>query len=220
MPTIDQGLFALFVAGLLWLALWQSRIRLVGLVPISLGCILLMGLHSPDLLVSGDGRHVGLTGETAGALLVLRESRSGYTRDNLIESAGMNGETRQIAKWPGAACNPDFCAITLRRGDKDWHLLIGRGTDYVPERSLAAACERADIVIAPHYLPTSCRANWFKADRRMLDQTGGLTIDLARHEIRTVAQDQGEHGWWRPVFLDRAPKNQTSPHPAAIAPDQ
>lgn len=220
MPAIGQGAFALFVAGLLWLALWQSRIRMAGLLLVGLGCVLLVCLRSPDLLVSGDGRHVGITSDNGRDLLVLRESRSGYTRDNLVESAGMNGEVHPIADWPGAVCNPDFCAITLRRGDRQWHLLIGRGTDYVPERSLAAACERADIVIAPRYLPGSCRPLWLKADRRLLDRTGGLTLDLASHEIRTVAQDQGDHGWWQPAEESRSRQSPASPRTEAPALDQ
>ena len=220
MPSIGRGAFALFVAGLLWLALWQSRIRLGGLIPIGLGCLMLAGLRSPDLLISGDGRHVGITGESGSDLLVLRESRSGYTRDNLVESAGMNGEVHQIADWPGAVCNPDFCAVTLRRGDRHWHLLIGRSVDFVPERSLAAACERADIVIAPRYLPGSCRPLWLKADRRLLERTGGLTLDLARGEIRTVAQDQGNHGWWQPAEESRSRQSPASPRTEAPALDQ
>lgn len=220
MPSIGRDVFALFLIGLLWLALWQSRIKLAGLIPIGLGCVLLVGLRSPDLLVSGDGRHVGITGETGNDLLVLRESRSGYTRDNLLESAGMNGETHQIVDWPGAVCNADFCSITLRRGGKNWHFLIGRGSDYAPERSLAAACDRADIVIAPRYLPGSCHPIWFKADRRMLDRTGGLTIDLARREIRTVSQDQGEHGWWQPAIESRLRKKPAPPNLANRTSDQ
>lgn len=220
MPSIGQGAFTLFVAGLLWLALWQSRIRFAGLLPIGLGCVLLVGLRSPDLLVSGDGRHVGITSENGSDLWVLRESRSGYTRDNLVESAGMNGEVHQIADWPGAVCNPDFCTITLLSGGRQWHLLIGRGADYVPERSLAAACERADIVIAPRYLPGSCRPLWLKADRRMLDRTGGLTVDLARREIRTVSQDQGDHGWWRAPSESRGRHIPAPPRTATAALDQ
>lgn len=206
MPSIGGGTFALFVVGGLWLALWQSRVRLLGLVPVAIGLILLLLVRTPDLLISGDGRHVGITGESGDDLLVLRESRTGYTRDNLLETAGMSGSTRQLADWPGAVCNADFCAITLARGGREWRLLVGRGSDYVPERALAAACDRADIVIAPRYLPRSCQPRWLKADRRMLDRTGGLTIDLARREVKTVAQGQGEHGWWRGELASRERK--------------
>ena len=214
MPSMGQGAFALFLAGGLWLALWQARARLWGLVPVLIGVLLLTQVRAPDLLISGDGRHVGITGQAPGELLVLRESRSGYTRDNLIESAGMNGQTRLLESWPGARCNRDFCAVMIEREGRQWQLLIVRGTDYVSERGLAAACERVDIVIAPRYLPWSCKPRWIKADRRMLDQSGGLTIDLTKGEVRSVAGDQGQHGWWKPPASRPRP-----PKPGAALPN-
>jgi competence protein ComEC len=33
----------------------------------------------------------------------------------------------------------------------------------------------------------------------MLDRTGGLTIDLASRSVTTVAEGQGNHGWWKPA---------------------
>ena len=128
---------------------------------------------------------------------MLRDTRSDYTRENLLEIAGMDGELRPLDEWPGARCNPDFCALQIERGGRVWQLLIGRGHDYVAECALAAACERADLVIADRWLPASCRPRWLKADRRLLERSGGLSIDLARGRITTVASSQGEHGWWR-----------------------
>ena len=67
----------------------------------------------------------------------------------------------------------------------------------VEERALAAACDRAHIVVADRFLPSSCRPLWLKADRRFLDREGGALVYLASAEVRTVAQGQGDHGWWR-----------------------
>jgi competence protein ComEC len=67
----------------------------------------------------------------------------------------------------------------------------------VPERALAAACERVDIVVADRRLPASCHPRWLKADRAYLSRNGGLTVDLGDENIRSVAQGQGKHGWWR-----------------------
>ena len=216
LPAMGKGAFGLFLFGGLWLALWQSKARLLGLVPGLFGLALLWQVKTPDLLISGDGRHVGITGEVADELLVLRESRSDYVRDNLIETAGMNGETRLLDDWPGSRCNADFCAVVLERGGRKWQLLIARGKDYVAERELAAACDRADIVIAPRYLPWSCQPRWLKADRRMLDTSGGLTIDLAAAQVTSVADNQGTHGWWRPpASLPRPPRKHPVPQSAA-----
>jgi competence protein ComEC len=205
LPAMGRGSIALFVAGGLWLALWRGKVRLLGLVPAVIGLLTLIALRPPDVLVSGDGRYVGITGESDAELLVLRQSRSGFATENLQEMAGMAGRTRLMADWPNARCNRDFCTIELRRGARTWRLLLSRGRDRVEERAIAAACDRSDIVIADRWLPRSCRPSMLKADRSLLERTGGLTIDLANGRIRTVAADQGEHGWWKPA-LDQPPR--------------
>ena len=200
MPTMSRGSIMLFVVGGLWLALWRGRVRLLGMVPVLLGCLTLLALRPPDVLVSSDGRHLGITGEPGAELLVLREGKSSFARDNLVEHAGMNGEVKLLAEWPGVRCSPDFCALELVRGGREWRLLIGRSRDRVPVRALAAACERVDIVISDRWLSGACRRRHLKADRGMLGLNGGLAIDLsgAVPSVRTVAQGQGTHGWWRP----------------------
>jgi competence protein ComEC len=222
LPAMGKGALGLFLLGALWLALWSGRVRLFGLIPAALGTAMLVLVQPPDVLISGDGRHVGITGEGS-ELLVLRDSRSDFARDNLAELSGMEGEARLIADWPGADCNPDFCAISLQRGGRAWQLLIGRGKDMVEERALAAACERADVVIAPRYLPRSCKPRWLKADRRMLDRTGGIALDLQSARVRTVAEDEGRHGWWQPATRAYAPQRNSpareeAPQPAGAAP--
>jgi competence protein ComEC len=206
LPAMGTGSYLLFVAGGLWFALWSGPVRWLGVLPATLGALSLAMLTPPDILVSGDGRHVGITGEIEDELLVLRDSRSSFARDNLTELAGMDGETRLLDDWPGALCSTDFCSILLERGGRSWRVLMARSHMRVPERALASACARADIVIADRWLPRSCRPKWFKADRSMLRRTGGLAIRLDSGEVRTVAQGQGRHGWWSDPFVRARPK--------------
>ncbi len=198
MPQMGWGAFALFVAGGLWLALWRGRARLWGLLPAALATLILLATSTPDILVAGDGRQVGLVADDE-RLLALRDSRSDFTRENLMELAGVEAEPVPLAQWPGARCTPDFCALELDRGGRTWHILLARSDNLIEERALAAACERADIVIADRYLPQSCVPRFLRADRRLLDVTGGLSIVLkdAAPEVTTVAERQGHHGWWR-----------------------
>ncbi|OYX66645.1 MAG: metal-binding protein [Sphingomonadales bacterium 32-64-17] len=195
-PHPGSWTMALFVAGGLWLALWQGRARAWGLAPVALATILMLSTPVPDLLVSSGGRHVGIT--TADRRLVmLRDTNSAYTRDNLMQLAGVDAEPVSLADWPGARCSQEFCSVTLERGGRAWHLLLARSDLIVEERALAAACRRADIVVADRWLPRSCQPRWLKADRHMLGVSGGLAIRLDPPEVTTVAQGQGEHGWWR-----------------------
>ena len=196
-PQVSALAFALFVLGGLWLALWKRKARLWGFVPVGIASAMVLATPIPDILISADGRHVGITGEDD-RLLVLRDTDSDYTRDNLLELAGMEGAPVPLAQWPEANCSPDFCVIALQRGGREWNLLMSRSRNIVGERALAAACERADIVVSDRWLPRSCAPRWLKADGRQLSQSGGLAITLDREpEIRAVSDSQGDHGWWR-----------------------
>ena len=204
LPPFGTGAFLAFVAGALWLGLWSGRVRLLGLVPALAGTALMLAAPAPDLLVSGDGRHVALV--DGPRLYLLRESRSEFVRDNLSELAGLEGEPVELDRWPGARCNADFCSVVVTRDARRWRLLLSRGQDAVPERALAAACDKADLVVAARWLPYSCRPTWLKADRTMLERTGGLAIRFAGGRIESVAEGQGEHPWWQRDRAAGSPK--------------
>jgi competence protein ComEC len=165
---------------------------------VALASLLTLLTPVPDLLVSGDGRQVGITVTGADGkrrLLSLLDGRSTYARDNLIELEGVKAEPVPLAQWSGSDYSEAFRTLVIQRGGRDWSSLMARTRDRVEE--LASACARADIVIADRYLPFSCRPRWLKADRKMLDRTGGLSINLAAQRIDTVASREGRHGWWR-----------------------
>jgi competence protein ComEC len=172
---MSWGTFALFVGGGLWLALWRGPARLVGLAPAALATVLLVLTPTPDVLISGDGRQVGIvTGD--GRLLSLRDTRSEFTRDNLMELAGVEADPLPLADWPGANCTRDFCAFAFERAGREWHLLMSRSRYLVDEGELAAACARADVVVSERYLPRSCVPKVLKADMTTLSRTGGLAL--------------------------------------------
>ena len=56
---------------------------------------------------------------------------------------------------------------------------------------MAAACKRVDIVVSDRWLPQSCRPRWIKADRRLLEQSGGLAFYL--NEPRIIGANHGTH---------------------------
>uniref|UniRef100_UPI0035C8589E ComEC/Rec2 family competence protein n=1 Tax=Qipengyuania sp. TaxID=2004515 RepID=UPI0035C8589E len=88
MPQIGTGALLIYVAGMLWLALWRGRARLLGLAPAGVGVILMALSPVPDVLIARDGRQIAVT-EPDGRLLVLRDS-AGYVLDNMREAAGVD----------------------------------------------------------------------------------------------------------------------------------
>ncbi len=200
MPQMSGLTIGLFVLGGLWLALWSGRARLLGFLPAAAATAMLLATPIPDVLIGREGRHVGITmtaTDGSRSLLSLRDSRSSYSRDNLLELSSVTSNPVPLSESEGARCSTEFCTLVITRGDRDWTLLLARNRDLIEERSLAAACEQVDIVVADRYLPRSCLPRWLKADRRLLQQTGGLALDLEGERIISVSTGQGQHGWWR-----------------------
>ena len=200
MPQIGTGAILLYVAGMLWLALWRGRLRLWGLAAAAGALALMLATPAPDVLVARDGRQIAVA-EPGGRLLVLREGargKSSYALDSLREAAAVETTPLAIERAPGARCSADFCALEVTREGRAWSLLVARSKHYVDALQLIRACEQADIVIAARSLPRSCAPRWLKADRRFLAENGGLSLYLGdTPRVVTVADSQGEHGWWR-----------------------
>lgn len=194
LPTMAWGAFALMIAGGLWIALWRTPIRRWGLLPFAVGAVWALLSPAPDLLVTGDGRHVAVVlGD--GRVALLRDRAGDYVRDMLSEAAGVDGEPLPIDALQAARCSADLCEAKLRRGSRDWHILATRSPYLIDIRRMNRACARADIVISERRLPRSCNPRWAKIDRPLLARTGGLSIDLEQGTIATVASGVGQHPW-------------------------
>jgi competence protein ComEC len=196
MPSMGGVRFAVFVGAMLWLALWHGRVRLLGLVPAVAVIVSLAWLSPPDVLIAGDGRTLGITGVAGRPLLILREGRSNFTRDAMLETTGMAGVVTSLTQWPAARCSDKACAMTLERGGRSWRLLMLRGRKEMAASELARACDQADIVVAQQEITAPCHPALLKADGALLSRTGGLALDLEHREIASVAQREGDHPWW------------------------
>src|SRR3546814_3841445 len=76
---MPQAAFGLMVAGGLWLVLGRGWTRLAGVVPFMAGAMWAWVSPVPDILITGDGRHVGVV--TNGKVHLLRTRTGDYVRD-------------------------------------------------------------------------------------------------------------------------------------------
>jgi competence protein ComEC len=194
-PAMSRAAFALIAAGGLWLALWRTRARLLGLLPVAAGLALTLAAHPADIFVTGDGRHLAVRGAD-GRVALLRERTGDYMRATLSELSGREGDDAiALDDLPGAVCGPDSCVATLIRGGRAWRLLATRSAYRIDRATMEPACAAADIVASDRRLPDWCRPRWLKADAALLARTGGLAIGLAAPGVTSVAQLQGAHPW-------------------------
>jgi competence protein ComEC len=198
LPSMPIWAFAAISTGLLWAAIFRTKWRALGIIPFVLGGAAMLFAPHPDLLVTGDGKHLALVDED-GALALLRDRAGEYVRNSLAETAGISAEPRSMEGWPGAECSLDICIITLNRGGRRWTILATRTRYLVPSMEMAAACKRVDIVISDRYLPWSCKPRWFKADRAMLAQTGGLALYLNEPRVDSVNRTRAHLPWFQKV---------------------
>ena len=212
LPSMPVGAMLLAVGGGLWLCLWRTRVRRSGLAGLAAGLVWAFSTSPPDLLVTGDGRHVAVRLDD-GRYALLRDRAGDYMRDQLAEAAGIDGELGALAEAAGTRCSRDFCVWQVARGGRTWTVMASRSgyrTDWEP---LVAACARSDIVIADRWLPRGCSPRWLKADRKLLEETGGLAIGLDPPEVRLVASDRRGKPWTDPptVLPPREPRVEATP---------
>lgn len=191
LPGMPGGAYALTVAGGLWLALWRTRWRRLGLVPIAAGMLWALTTPPPDLLVTGDGRHLAVRTATRD-LAILRDRAGDYTRSLLSENGGSADAPLLLAEQADARCNRDAC---LTRAGA-WTVLATRSPYMIDVRTLATACAGVDIVVSDRRLPRSCRPRWLKLDRPALARTGGVAI--AGRAVHTVRAAGDLHPWRHP----------------------
>ncbi|MEG3082434.1 ComEC/Rec2 family competence protein [Sphingomonas sp. PB2P12] len=201
LPAMPTAAFALMVVGGIWIALWRTRLRRLGLVPLAIGAVWALTTPPPDILVTGDGRHVAV--RTVAGLAMLRDRAGDYTRNTLAENGGVDGEPLLLADQPDARCSRDLCVTDVVAGGRTWRVLATRSAYMVPIGQLIAACRSADVVVSERGLPKRCVPRWLKLDRRVLKKTGGIALTLGTGRIVTILSPGDRHPWRDPPTLER-----------------
>jgi competence protein ComEC len=192
MPPWALGLM---VAGGLWLFLWTSRARFLGLVPIMLGAGAAAFSPTPDLLVTGDGRHLALV-DADGTPLLLRERSGDFIRSIVAQASGFDADPQDLVSRPFTSCSRDACVAIIDRGGRRWQILATKSWQSIEWRTLVEACAQSDIVVSERWLPRGCTPRWLKLDRGTLARTGGVAIYLTKTPwFATVASRVGRHPW-------------------------
>ncbi|MFC4292182.1 ComEC/Rec2 family competence protein [Sphingorhabdus arenilitoris] len=198
LPVMPQWAFAAMILGALYFGIFRRRARYFGIPLFLIGLTAMITAPYPDILVTGDGKHLAVVGSD-GKLALLRDRAGDYVRDTLRENAGVKAEPVAITDWPGAQCTADACVITIDRDGRRWNILALRSRYYIPSMELAVACKRVDIVVSDRWLPRSCKPKWLRADRESLAKTGGLTFYLSNAfsgpRVESVVAAGHHHPW-------------------------
>jgi competence protein ComEC len=211
LPSMPAWAYAAMVAGGLWICIWQHPIRRYGAVAVIIGAIAAALTPRPELLVTGDGRHLAVIG-SHGRPALLRDRTGDFVRDTLSEAAGFDGDASLLGEQSFGRCSRDSCIAVIDREGRRWQLLATRSRHFLDWRSFIAVCAASDIVVSDRRLPDGCAPRWLKLDRPVLERTGGLAISLGEMpHVASVAERIGDHPWrWRPLTASGLPSNAGS----------
>lgn len=187
-PTPGPLVLPLFTLGAIWLILWRGRVQAVGLVPVAAALGLWLMAERPVLLVSGDGRLVGLEGPEGRALSAAKGG--GFAAENWLQNDG------DLVEQATAA---DRAGFTGTKGARWFELaglrgvaLSGKGA----EAALAEVCSGADLVILAgraEAVPQGCPL----VDQAVLAETGPLAIWQSGEALR-FETTKGARRLWSP----------------------
>jgi competence protein ComEC len=194
LPSMPAWAFGAMAAGGIWLCLWNTRLRLIGLLPVATGALGAAAAPAPDVLVTGDGVHLALVYD--GTPLILRERTGDYVRSLVAEASGFDGDPEDLGSRPYSDCSRDSCVALVRKGAAEWQVLATRSRTIIDWTTITSACARGDIVVSDRRLPRGCEPRWLKLDAQALRRTGGVAIYLSdKPRIDTVADRVGSHPW-------------------------
>jgi competence protein ComEC len=205
-PAPGPWVLPLFTVGALWLILWRGRVQWVGVVPVLISLALWVAAERPLLLISGDGKLLGLDGPEGRALSAARGG--GFAAENWLQNDG------DLTEQKAAAARPGFSGP---KGERWFDLagvravaLSGKGA----AARLAEACAGADLVILAEDVesrPDGCRL----IDTRMLMATGPLAIRQDGEGLRIDRTKRAARLWSPPARKATLP--DLSPSGAALA---
>ncbi|MDH3660768.1 MAG: ComEC family competence protein [Alphaproteobacteria bacterium] len=189
----------LTLLGGLWLALWRTGWRRLGLLPIVLGLVLAAIHRQPDLLIDARGMLIAARMDDGLAL-------SPWKKDNWVTRGWLRGAGQaEPAPWPQAGSAPgpkngqagppdlrcDAFGCIYRRNDLQ--IALTRNAEALPED-----CRRNHLVISYPRIET-CASGTPLIGPKVLRASGGLALWIGPDHIRqkTVREVRGERPWVR-----------------------
>ena len=191
-PAMPAGALLAISVGGLWLCLWRSRWRFLGIAIIGGGVVAASLERRPDILVDGEAKVMAVRGED-GELWLSTRQRGRFVSDVWLRRDGQK-ETRTWPRdgegTPAAGLRCDTLGCIQRRGDTT----IAFVRD---PRAFDEDCRRADLVVSAVPAWNLCPGPETVVDRFDLWRSGSHAIWLGPDGVRveSVAEARGERPW-------------------------
>ena len=191
-PAMPAAALLAIVVGGLWLCLWRSRWRFLGIAVIGAGMVIAGLERRPDILVDGEAKVMAVRGED-GRLWVSTRKRGRFVSDVWLRRDGQ----AEVLTWPSAGegkpaagLRCDTLGCIQQRGE--------RTIAFVHDpRAFEEDCRRADPVISAVPAWDLCPRPETVVDRFDLWRAGSHAVWLLPGGVRVenVTESRGERPW-------------------------
>ena len=202
--SFPPAALVVFSLGALWLCLWRTRWRALGLAGIAAGILIAVLYRPPDLLLDASGRLAAV--RSGSGSLVFAPGRAGkQARETWAQMAGQGKTTPQWSTTDGVRCDGEGCVWTTAG-----HVVaLARRAETTIED-----CRRADIVVVPVPMFAACPSAVLLLDGSKLRRAGGQAIWLDGQgppKSLSVAEWQGNRPWSARPSPPRGPNLEATP---------
>ncbi len=187
-PTPAPFVLPIMALGALWVILWQGYGRFAGLVPVVVAFALWGMSERPAILISSDGKLVGV--ETADGRALSAAKGAGFIAKQWLENDGDLAD-QQIAATRTGFDGPPEQRQFLSGG---WRIVQIKGK--AAEGQLAEACKIADLVVMGAKLAAQGPARCMIIDETLLRGTGALALWPKAAGGFTVAKTKTQNRLW------------------------
>jgi len=196
-PATPKAAFGLMVLGGLWLCLWASRWRLLGLALIALGLAVAPLLEHPDVLIGRDGQLVAAR-QPDRTLAATGTRGAQFELQRWLEHDGDGRRPQALAAGEAYKCDALGCTTTV----KGQLLAVARHP-----AALADDCARARILVVTFARPRGCDRPGVVVDFFDLRRNGthALYIDADKVRVTSVGEARGDRPWAPRRFDARLP---------------
>jgi competence protein ComEC len=211
MPAFGIGPLIAASLGLILLGLLRTPLRWTGAVLMLMAALSAARVTQPDILISADGRHVGVRGGDGKLHLMhaVKGSRDSFLLKEWLAADADARNAADVSLTEGVSCDDLGCVMQSAGGG-----LVAQA--FRPE-ALSDDCERAALIVTFRQAPASCAASVIDADR--LRRQGAMALRRGRDGLVVEAvKPKGIDRPWSPAAVNESEADANVLAPRVVPP--
>jgi competence protein ComEC len=195
--------------GIILLGLLRTPLRWTGAAALVLAVVWALAVPQPDILVSGDGHHVGVRGKN-GRLHLMRTAKDGFLLKEWLAADADGRQPTDASLAEGVSCDEAGCVTQMADGA---FVALALRPDALPDD-----CDRAALVVTARQASASCSSPVIDQDRLRSQGPIALRSTRAGFAVEAVRPRGVDRPWSPAVGGDTEAEAILAPRPAVPLP--